>query len=535
MKRRTFLQSLGLAGATLAGSGGRALSDSGDAAEVGTGALKATGPKTWLFWDLWHLDRMQNVELCQGEPTWRPEATYTDHVDGLASWPTVYRDEASGRWRMLYTARWKPYSLMVAESDDGVRFKPLACDDVQPEGKKLAPHHIFTLPHGSCGGVYLDPLAADGYRFKVFGHQQRDPVFERAKVDPQHRWHEIARREGVKPYLAEEMTLVSRDGLHWELRLDMNWGLPDWHPEPPIFGFYNRHLGRHMMTVRPGWGDRRVCLQSTTDFRAWSGPELLLQPDTIDPGLIELYAMPVFPYAGQYVGLVWIFHCETSEPTRGFNRFVGPLDCQLAYSYDGVRFFRGLRQPFIPVNAPGEHGSGGIEPSCLVEAEDEIRIYSCGSKEQHGKGYLARRAGMEDFEAILLHTLRTDGFMYLASGGSWASLITKPLVLFDGRLTMNAQAPHGEVLYQLTNLASEPIEGFTFDDCQALVAGDSLRSPLTWQGKPADELVGKVVRLQIKLRDARLYALRGEFHFLDAQDRAMLDDGKPIDPSMFDF
>jgi hypothetical protein len=29
--------------------------------------------------------------------------------------------------------------------------------------------------------------------------------------------------------------------------------------------------------------------------------------------------------------------------------------------------------------------------------------------------------------------------------------------------------------------------------------------------------------------------LRGKFHFLDAQDRFMLDDGQPIDPSLFDF
>ena len=41
--------------------------------------------------------------------------------------------------------------------------------------------------------------------------------------------------------------------------------------------------------------------------------------------------------------------------------------------------------------------------------------------------------------------------------------------------------------------------------------------------------------MEVKLRDARLYAVRGKFHFVDAQDRAMLDDGKAIDPSMFDF
>jgi len=529
MNRRRFLQSVGLASAaTLATAGTPARS-----LAAGNARPRAK-TQNWLFWDLWHLDRRHNLRHCQGEPVWQPEATYVADIDGLASWPTVQRLE-SGRWRMYYTAKWKPYSLLLAESDDGRHFQPSPQNSLQPEGEKLAPNHVFTLPGGSCGGVYLDPIAADGYPLKIYGHQQGAPVYQRALADPQHRWHEIAKRDGVKPYMAEEMTLVSRDGLHWEIRLDMNWGLPDWHPEPPVFGFYNHHLGRHMMTVRPGWGDRRVCLQSTTDFRTWSGPELLLQPDPGDDELLELYGMPVFPYAGQYVGLLWAFHCETAEPTGGFNRSIGPLDCQLAYSYDGVRFFRGLRKPFIPAGSPGEHGCGGIEPSCLVEAEDEIRIYSSGSKVEHGRNFPARRAGLKDFEAILLHTLRKDGFMHLESQGSWASLITKPLVLFDPRLTMNAAAAYGEVYYQLTDMESRPVEGYTFDDCTPLVFGDSLAWPLRWRDRTGEELLGKIVRLEVKFRAARLFAVRGDFHFIDAQDRSLLQDGKPIEASLLDF
>lgn len=536
MHRRKFLQSMGLASAaTLASVAAEPRSGPVEADSSETKADTPAETKTWLFWDLWHLDRRHNLRLCQGNPTWQPEATYVDDVDGLASWPTVCRPESSGRWRMFYTSKWKPYSLMVAESDDGLQFEPLARRDLVPEGGKLADHHVFTLPGGSAGGIYVDPVAADGYRFKAFAHQQREPVFQRALADPKHRWHEIARSEGAKRYMAEEMTLISRDGFHWEVRPELNWGLPDWHPEPPVFGFYNRRLKRHMMTVRPGWGDRRVCLQSTADFRTWSGPELLLQPDPNDDELLELYGMPVFPYAGHYVGLLWVFHCETSEPTRGFNRFVGPLDCQLAYSFDGVRFTRGLREPFIPTTAPGEHGSGGIEPSCLVETDDEIRIYSAASKVQHGLHHSARRAGRKDLGAVLLHTLRKDGFMYLASQGSWASFITKPLALFDPTLVMNAAAPFGEVRYQLTDLESRPVEGYTLDDCTPLVSADSLAWPLEWQGRRLDELLGKIVRLEVKFRSARLYAFRGAFHFLDAQDHWMLRDSKPIATSQFDF
>ena len=210
---------------------------------------------------------------------------------------------------MLYSANWKPYSLMVAESDDGRRWRPLAEPTIKPSSGKLAPHHLYTLPDGSGGGVYFDPIAADGFPFKVFVHQRGDAVVKRAIADPAHRWHKVAKQQGARRYVVDEYTLVSADGLHWKPRLDMAWSAADWHPEPPIFAYYNRRAGRHHMTVRPGWGDRRQCIQSSQDFCDWSGPELLLQPDALDRELIEFYGMPVFPYGDGYVGLLWVFHC----------------------------------------------------------------------------------------------------------------------------------------------------------------------------------------------------------------------------------
>ncbi len=341
--------------------------------------------------------------------------------------------------------------------------------------------------------------------------------------------------EGAKRYLNEEFTLVSQDGIRWEERRDLGWSLPDWHPEPPIFGFYDRHHQKHAMTVRPGWGDRRQCLQSTTDFQNWSGPELLLQPDPLDDELIELYGMPVFPYGDGYVGLLWIFHCESSQPTRGFNRFVGPLDCQLAFSHDGIRFVRSHRDPFIATNPLGEHGGGAIEPSCLVQTDDELRIYSSASKVHHGRSRDAARLGVHQSSSILLHTLRRDGFMYLEALGDWGEFTSKPLTMLDDKLTMNAAAPLGEVRYQLADLDSRPIEGFTFDACEPLQTEDALSYPLRWRNRSLEDVVGKIVRLQVTMRHAQLYAFRGRFHFIDAQDRWLIEDGKPINTTALPF
>ena len=484
--------------------------------------------RTWHFFDLWHFDHVDNLKLRQGNAEWQADATFDQPpIGNLSAWPTVYRDESTGRWRMLYSADWKPYQLMIAESDDGRQWRPLPQPDAQPEGGKVAPHHLLTLPGGSGGGVYLDPIAADGFPFKVYVHCQGQPAYERAVANPTHRWHKLARRVGVKQYINDEFMLVSRNGIHWTPRFDMAWSLPDWHPEPPIFGFYNRFTRQHAMTVRPGWGDRRQCVQMTADFKDWSGPQLLLQPDFLDEELIEFYGMPVFPYGDGYVGLLWVFHCESTEPTRGFNRFLGPLDCQLAFSHDGLRFERGLRQPFLSVGEPGAAIGGAIEPSCLVETDKEIRIYSAASKVHHGQGRDAQRRGI-DAASITLHTLRKDGLTFLQGEGDQGRFISKPLVLLSSELTVNASALHGDIRFQLTDMESRPVAGFTFQDSVPFTGDDSTRFSVRWTGTHLDDIQGKIVRLEVKMRHARLYAIRGHFHFIDAQDRSLIQDGQPI-------
>ena len=177
---------------------------------------------SWHFFDLWPFDHIDNLHLRQGQAQWQPDATFVEApIGNLAAWPTVYRDKPTGKWRMLYSADWKPYKLMIAESDDGRQWRPLPQPSIKPEGGKVASHHVFTLPSGSGGGVYLDPVAADEFPFKVFVHHQGKPAYERALADPRHRWHKLARQAGEKRYMNDEFTLVSEDGVHWEPRFDM--------------------------------------------------------------------------------------------------------------------------------------------------------------------------------------------------------------------------------------------------------------------------------------------------------------------------
>ncbi len=500
-----------------------------------------------LFFDLWKLDDWHQVELCQGEPEWIPEGTWIDPAgpDRGVHFPTVWRDEETGEWRLVHSLKWSPFTLMAARSEDGIAWEPLPVPDAEPVGGKLAPHHLFTLPDGAGGTAYLDPQETDGFRFRIFGRQDGEPVLERARTDPNHRWHAIARDPQAdatsKRYLSEAVTLVSRDGLHWELKTGghWEWGQDDWFPEPPVFAFHRPANDSHVMTVRPGWGDRRQCLRFSPDLRTWSDPQLQFQPDALDTdGPIGMYGLPVHPVGNGagFVGLLWIFHNASSRPVNSFNQFFGTMDSQLVTSYDGVRFFRGPRRPFIPLNPIPRHGCTQIRPCSIVETDDEVRIYSEGHRGEHGRERSEQqRAGDEPLGSLLLHRLRKDGWMYLKSRGDWARFQTKPLVLRAPGIRLNAAANYGEVRFQVTDEKSRPLAGFTFDDCLPMRAEDDLDFPLRWRENDLDQVVGRAIRLEVEFRNARIYAFDMAHHFLDAQDLWRIEDGQPVEAELFDF
>ncbi len=508
------------------------------AASLSVITVSAADEKTLPFWDLAHLDDWHNAELVQTSPTPVPEATYTDPAfpDASMVFPSVWRDEVSGRWRMIYSIKWSPFTIMAADSADGIHWQPLEVFDAQPEGGKLAPHHIFTFPHGQGSGVYRDPVATDGWPFKIFGRQDSGAVFERALADPNHRWHHLAKSGGKKRYMSEAVTLGSKDGLHWQILPDGDWARDDWAPEPPVFAFHRGHDQTHVLTARPGWGDRRVVTRETRDFRTWRDPEMLFQPDALDTaGTMGFYGMPVVRSGPGYVGVLWTFRNSSSAPVDSYNQFFGDFDSQLAFSYDGRRFHRGNRQTFIPLNPIPGHGCGQIRPCSLVATETAVHIYSESHKGAHGQERTVKKLTPETpTSAALLHTLRPDGFMHLRSRGDWARIQTKPFVLRAASLTVNAVADYGELRFQLTDVKSQPIDGFTFDDCEPLRHASALRHPLKWKEADLKTVLMQPLRLEIQFRQANLFALHGDWHWIDAQDLWLLDDGQPIPMKLFD-
>ncbi len=529
LDRRQFLQTVGAAASSPAVS----------AQTVNSGNTeRRSALRAWLFWDQWHIEHQDNLELCQGKAEWHPEATYEDpNFDNPFAWPVVFQDADSGQWRMLYGTSLNPATLMGAESSDGIHWQPMNRPEVQPAGKKYSPNHLFTMEHAEFGPVYVDPVAAGGYRFKLFGNQSGAIPSERALRDEKHYWHKVVKAEGAKPYVADQFIAVSKDGIRWAIDEDTRFGSPPRQLDTPITCFHNSRSRQYTMLLRSGWGERRVAMQHSPDFQRWSEPSLLLEPDPLDPPQAQFYGMPVIPYEDYYVGLLWVFHSSSSERLRRYNEFWGSIDTQLTYSLDGLHFQRGLRTPFIGLNEPGLPGSGIIYPSSVVAVHDELRIYSSSSKHlhmQYGQGFFQPK-GKIPACAMLMHTLRKDGFMYLTSRGNWAEFTSKPIVLHAADLTMNVQAPVGEVRVQLSDMNGTPFPGFAFDDCSPFKEADSTSWTITWQGKTASALIGKPMRLEARFRNARIYALRGDFQWLDNSALLRANDGKIIPRLHFDI
>ncbi len=74
------------------------------------------------------------------------------------------------------------------------------------------------------------------------------------------------------------------------------------------------------------------------------------------------------------------------------------------------------------------------------------------------------------------------------------------MVLKEPRLSINAQAPYGELRFQVCDMESCPLEGFSFADNVPLIENDSLDWALVWKGSRLTELVGKAEEFNADLK-----------------------------------
>jgi hypothetical protein len=443
---------------------------------------------TVLFFDDWLLNRRDNVVRRIGRPALIQESVYRDpHVNTHWGYPMVFKDEASGKWRMNYQG-WNldgPKAPLLAESDDGLRWAPRDTSREIDLPDRQFPHQLLPLDRfGEWSACYVDPHAVPDERIKGF-------VVHRGK------------KTTAKPW-GDSYLWVSPDGLHWTLKEGVEWQREA--PDPGVGAFWNAIRNSYVITTRPDAGDRRIAVFETRDWNTFTRPELALQADALDSPLTEPYCMPVFPYEGYFIGLLWLYHTAPQVEGHSPHKFYdGHVDCQLAYSMNGWHFQRGLRDPFIPNGEPGDPDAGCVYPSCLLQKDDgSLWIYASACTREHG--YIPPGSG-----TLVAYRLRRDGFVYLESSGGTGTVGTRALRWGGEEVSLNVQGQGGEVRAQATDAAGVPLKGYTFQNCDPF-SGDQTDWVPAWKdGMKLQAQSGKVIRIEVQLQSSRLYAIRGDF------------------------
>ena len=86
-------------------------------------------------------------------------------------------------------------------------------------------------------------------------------------------------------------------------------------------------------------------------------------------------------------------------------------------------------------------------------------------------------------------------------------MVTKPLEIVSDKIYVNySTSAMGDVVVEVLDMQNNVIEGYSADLFNVLY-GNEIKTELLWKDKDFAQLKGKTVKLRIKLRDAKIYAI----------------------------
>ncbi len=448
-------------------------------------------------------------------PVLTPETQIEAGAMGGQSVSVMEDPTTEGRYLMYYTAHLPTEQILFcniycrAVSEDGIHWRRERVGLFE-FGGSLDNNVVASPVRGPT--VFVDPIAADGYPFKMVS---------------------CFAEQGDFPYPLH--LFRSRDGLKWE-RL----------AEPALtFNcdtqnqcFYDSRLNKYVAYVR-GWDPGRVAKRTETDdllalpwpFEPQPGvaktgkvynrlrKELptVLERDAADPPSTQVYnpAVHLYPYAEDvYVAFpsmyrAWGGFNSYGRDQRGKLGSDGLLDVQLAVSRDGVHFTR-FHEPYVGLGRIGEVDGGMVFMAIgMLRRGDDLYQYYVAHSTTHGVDAREEyRKGLPR-EAIIRLVQRLDGFVSLDAGPEGGELVT-PVITFTGsRLQLNIDcSAMGEAWVELQDENGQPIPGFSESEAVS-VDRNGVAQEVWWQrGPDISSLVGRRVKMRIRLRSAKLYAFQ---------------------------
>jgi hypothetical protein len=388
---------------------------------------------------------------------------------------TVLRDDKTGVIRIWYDIRREGgSSIGTLTSKDGIHWE--------------RPHRVLETP----GNV-------------IFGASVLDDVARTGATEQRYKlqyW-------GSGMWIAQ-----SADGLTWKpssKKPVLSAGINDilsltWDPVRArylaIMGMpSSRADGYRGRTPNAPEGYRRCVGQSTSkDALTWDKPRYLFKPDAQDEGITEFYSCSgVLARGGLLIGLLKVLRddlpCDPGGPVQGIGYTV------LAWTRDGETWQRD-RKPFLDRNPEkGSWDHAMTWGDYQLPVGDEVYLYYGGYARGHKVEYTKERQ-------IGLVRFQRDRYVARVAGTEEGTLRTRLFTCDAESLTVNVDAAKGQLRVQVTDDGGLPFPGFSFADCEPITS-DNLAATLHWK-KSLSDLRGKTVRLEFRLRQARLFAFDGK-------------------------
>ena len=230
-------------------------------------------------------------------------------------------------------------------------------------------------------------------------------------------------------------------------------------------------------------GQRIVGRTESVDYVRWTKAVEVMRHHPDEPHR-QTYAMPVFPYAGAYLGILMLLDTTTDT-----------VDCELAWSPDTIQWERVC--PGTPLIPRGPEGS--VDGGCVYGAAypivhgGEVQLHYGGADGQHTNW----RKG-----ALGLARLRPDGFAGMrATDGATGGIVTCTVACAGESLCVTTDAAGGSLRCEVVGA-----NGFGIADCDP-IAGNVTDHRVTWRGGTGvAALRCRDVALRFELRDCALYS-----------------------------
>lgn len=408
---------------------------------------------------------------------------------------TVWYDPEDGLFKMVHSGWYpeNPYTPVFRESTDGINWSSVKS----------------VLDRGSFDDKENTRYPSRRFKSLVQTYKEGDMSIRVGEVwfspDGKTNWIPYP---GNPVFMPEDFPGCTFDG-----------AVPYFDPILAMYGaFMHVHNGSYTYTdvdgvLHKNTHVRQVWYAISRDFKNWNKPKPLFSPDSGDKGITQFYDMTPFCKRGDHFiamlrvlrddikaeGVPDVVHTDLDgNGTLEKCRVYGMGYTVLAWTRDGVHWRRDRYTDkfYEPNPDPDAWDHAHAWAGSCVPVDDEVYVYYGGYKYGH-KIYTDRQIGVA--------RIKRDRYV-AREAGDVPGILRTPLVTLDfEKMTLNVDAEGGKVKVQVLDENSNPVPGFTLDDCQSITT-DSLDAPVKWTGHSLRELADTPVHLEFSLRNARLFA-----------------------------